>query len=167
MAVLVWSVRPDLYDVTPARADAGAQPLGWPTLDELLASGDPLRSRPDLFQTEVEMAGYMFSAGSAEEAAGKVRRFLLVPNAGNWLNPPHFHTDEVVDVRMPAGRTTPLLDRQAIVVRGTLSAEPSELSGVRVVYHLLASGISAYAPGPVPSEPLPLSGKSGPVVEKR
>ena len=70
-----------------------------------------MESRPDLFRREVQMVGYMFTFESSRER-GSTARFLLVPDAGNWLNPPHFHPDEVVDVRLKAGMTIPLLDRK-------------------------------------------------------
>jgi hypothetical protein len=50
-----------------------------------------------------------------------VAHFLLVPDPGDWLNPPHVHPGEVIDVRLKDGGTKPLLERTAITVRGRLS----------------------------------------------
>jgi hypothetical protein len=141
---IVSSSRPDLYNTVPAITEDGPPPLAWRTLDDLLgASGGPMESRPDLFRREVQMVGYLFTFGSSQERESTAR-FLLVPDAGNWLNPPHFHPDEVVDVRVKAGMTISLLDRKAVVVRGMLSVESADLKIGRVVYHLLASDVRVY-----------------------
>jgi hypothetical protein len=142
-AAIVSSSRPDLYNIVPATAEDGAPSLAWRTLDDLLASGGPMESRPDLFRREVQMVGYMFTFESSQER-GSTSRFLLVPDAGNWLNPPHFHPDEVVDVRVKAGMTIPLRDRKAVVVRGMLSVGPADLKIGRVVFHLLAADVRVY-----------------------
>ena len=102
-----------------------------------------MEARPDLFRTEVEIAGYMFSFDRAQ-GQGTAARFLLVPHAGTWLSAPHFHSDEVVDVRLQAGKTALVVDRKAVVVRGMLSVEAADLKVARVVYHLVASDVRAY-----------------------
>jgi len=144
-AAIVWSTRPDLYYVVPSPAENGARSLAWRTLDDLLeASEDPMESRPDLFNTEVQIVGYMVTFENSRERGDSVTRFLLVPDVGNWLHPPHFHLDEVVDVRLKAGETAPMLDRKAVVVRGMLSVESADLKVTRVVYHLLACDVRRY-----------------------
>jgi hypothetical protein len=50
-----------------------------------------------------------------------VAHFLLVPDPGDWLNPPHLHAGEAIDVRLKEGDTTLLVERTAVVVCGRLS----------------------------------------------
>jgi hypothetical protein len=133
---IVYSTLPDLYSVVPSAKD-GALPLSWRTLEDL-------ESRADLFHTEVEMVGYMFSIDHARGQGTAVQRFLLVPDAGNWLSAPHFHPDEVIDVRLQSGNTVPVIDRKPVLVRGMLSVESADLKVARVVYHLTASDVRAY-----------------------
>lgn len=133
---IVYSTLPDLYYVVPSAED-GARPLSWRTLEEM-------ESRSDLFRTEVEMVGYMFSIDPARGQRTAVQRFLLVPEAGNWLSAPHYHPDEVVDVRLKSGNTVPVINRKPVLVRGMLSIESADLKVARVVYHLTASDVRAY-----------------------
>jgi hypothetical protein len=136
------SSRPDLYDydITPETAEKGAKPVTWRTLGSLVSeSGGPAAARPDLFKSEVQVAGYMVVFGGSQGRDGSVKRFLLVPDPGNWLHPPHLDSDEVIDVTLKDGETTPLVERQAMIVRGNLSVDPMELESVKAVYHLKAT----------------------------
>jgi hypothetical protein len=135
----------DLYDVTPETAEEGAKPVAWRTLGGLVsAPGGPVAARPDLFQAEVQVAGYMVEFGGSQVQDGSVKRFLLVPNPGNWLHPPHLDSDEVIDVTLKDGATTPLLERQAMIVRGILSVDPMELNPGEAIYHLKATRVRLF-----------------------
>jgi hypothetical protein len=143
--LITSSSRPDLYDVTPETAERGAKPVTWRTLGGLVSKpGGPASARPDLFQSEVEVAGYMVSFEGSQAHDGSVKRFLLVPNPGNWLHPPHLDSDEVIDVTLMDGATTPLLERQALTVRGILSVDPMELESGEAIYHLKATGVQMF-----------------------
>lgn len=83
-------------------------------------AGDPGRNPLWLVRAEVQIAGYMIPVAPSQ-AQGKVTHFLLVPDPGDWLNPPHMHAGEVIDVRMKDGQTTQLVERTAITVCGRLS----------------------------------------------
>jgi hypothetical protein len=111
----------------PASLLDGAWPLSWRTLEDL-------ESRADVFRSEVEMVGYMFSIDHARGQGAAVQRFLLVPDAGNWLSAPHFHPDEVVEVRLKSGRTVPVIDRKPVLVRGILSVESADLKVARLPF---------------------------------
>jgi hypothetical protein len=62
----------------------------------------------------------MIPVGQAD-ARQKVAHFLLVPDPGDWLNPPHLHAGEAIDVRLKDGETTTLVERTAVLVCGRLS----------------------------------------------
>jgi len=117
----VLSSRPDLYAAKPKPVRPGIAVVDWKTLDSLLSGpASPAAGRPDWFGPEVEIAGYMIPAESPQ-GKGNVAHFLLVPDPGDWLNPPHMHPGEVIDVRMRDGCTTQLLERTAVTVIGMLS----------------------------------------------
>jgi hypothetical protein len=140
------SSRPDLYDLMPGMAEKGATPIVWRTLDNLVSErGDPTTVRPDLFQGEVQVAGYMVEFGGIKGQDGSVNRFLLVPDPGNWLDPPHLHSGEVIDVTLNDGARTPLVERQAMIVRGMLSVGPMELKPGKAVFHLRATRVQILA----------------------
>lgn len=103
------------------------QLLDWPTLDRLykgrLTGEDEVRTR---LSQDVRVPGYMIPYNEAPEK-GKVTRFLLVPDCGNWLHPPHrFDSSGVVVVLMNEGRQVPLIERSVLVVTGRLSFEATK-----------------------------------------
>jgi hypothetical protein len=115
------SSRPDLYAVKPKPVRPGIAVVDWRSLGSLLAgAANPAAARPGWFGPEVQIAGYMIPVGPAE-AQRKVAHFLLVPDPGDWLNPPHLHAGEAIDVRLKEGDTTLLVERTAVVVCGRLS----------------------------------------------
>jgi hypothetical protein len=117
----VLSSRPDLYAVKPKPASPGIAVLDWKSLGALVSGPvNPAVARPDWFGPEVEIAGYMIPVASSQ-ARQKVAHFLLVPDPGDWLNPPHLHAAEVIDVRLKEGEHTRLVERTAVVVCGRLS----------------------------------------------
>ena len=106
------------------------QLLDWPTLDRLykgrLTGEDEVRTR---LSQDVRVPGYMIPYNEAPEK-GKVTRFLLVPDCGNWLHPPHrFDSSGVVVVLMNEGRQVPLIERSVLVVTGRLSLRLPRTTG--------------------------------------
>jgi hypothetical protein len=119
--IAVLSSRPDLYAVKPKPLRPGIEVVDWQSLGSLLSGAvDPAAARPGWFGPEVQIAGYMIPVGPAK-ARQKVAHFLLVPDAGDLLNPPHLHAGEAIDVRLKDGETTRLVERIAITVCGRLS----------------------------------------------
>jgi hypothetical protein len=115
------SRRPDLYSRKPAPIKPGVAVLDWQSLGDLLSSSvNPAAARPEWFGPEVEIAGYMISAPPSQ-ARQKVMHFVLVPDPGDWLNPPHFHPGEAIDVRLKDGEETRIKERIAVTVCGRLS----------------------------------------------
>jgi hypothetical protein len=119
--LVALSSRPDLYSVKPKPTKPGVAALDWESLGDLLSSSaNPPVARSEWFGPEVEIAGYMLPA-SPSRTQQKVTHFLLVPDPGDWLNPPHMHPGEVIDVLLKDGATTRLMERTAITVAGRLS----------------------------------------------
>jgi hypothetical protein len=119
--LVAFSSRPDLYSVKPKPTKPGVAAVDWESLDNLLSSTvNPAVARPEWFGPEVQIAGYMAPA-SPFRTRRKVTNFLLVPDPGDWLNPPHMHPGEVIDILLKDGATTLLMERTAITVSGRLS----------------------------------------------
>jgi hypothetical protein len=119
--LVALSSRPDLYSTKPKPTKPGVAPLDWRSLGDLLSNSvNPATARPEWFGPEVEIAGYMIPAAPAQPRQ-KVTHFLLVPDPGDWLNPPHMHAGEVIDVLLKSGATTQLIEKNAITVCGRLS----------------------------------------------
>jgi hypothetical protein len=115
------SSRPDLYAAKPKPVRPGIAVVDWQSLGSLLSGAvSPAVARPDWFGPEVEIAGYMIPAASSE-GQRKVSRFLLVPDPGDWLNPPHLHAGEAIDVQLKDGASTRLVERTAVTLIGRLS----------------------------------------------
>jgi len=117
----IVSSRPDLYSVKLKPVRPGIAAVDWQSLDSLLSGRvNPAAARPDWFGPEVEITGYMLPAGPSQERR-EVAHFLLVPDPGDWLNPPHLHAGEAIDVRLKDGETIRLVERTAVRVCGRLS----------------------------------------------
>lgn len=119
--LVALSSRPDLYSTKPKPVKPGIAVLDWRGLDDLLSSAvNPAAARPEWFGPEIQIAGYMIPAANSQSRQ-QVTHFLLVPDPGDWLNPPHMHAGEVIDVLLKDGATTKLIERTAITVCGRLS----------------------------------------------
>jgi hypothetical protein len=117
----VLSSRPDLYAVKPKPVKPGIGVVDWQSLGALISGPlSPAAARPEWFGPEVQIAGYMIPVGPVKRHQA-VTRFLLVPDPGDWLNPPHLHAGEVIDVRLRDGETTRLVTRTGVTVCGKLS----------------------------------------------
>ncbi|MGA3238935.1 MAG: hypothetical protein ABSG03_21875 [Bryobacteraceae bacterium] len=115
------SSRPDLWAVRPKVVRPGIEVVDWQSLGSLLSgSVNPAAARPGWFGPEVQIAGYMLPVDPGN-AQRKVAHFLLVPDPGDWLDPPHLHAGEAIDVRLKDGQTTPLVARAVVTVCGRLS----------------------------------------------
>jgi hypothetical protein len=116
VAAIAISTRPSFEDrLFPVSAERGIHVLDWPTLRTIRESR-PFEPPLGL----VRVAGYMVSTKPLDRE-GKVATFLLVPDPGNWLHPPHLHPDDVLDIHMQGSKVTRLLTRRAVWVEGCLS----------------------------------------------
>ncbi len=141
--LVALSSRPDLYGVKPRPVKAGIAVLDWQTLNILLTRPvNEAATYPGGFGPEVEIAGYMIPI-EPSESKERVGRFLLVPDPGDWLNPPHFHPGEVMDVRLRDGEKVRLIERTAVTVCGKLSLGSME-SNPRAVFYLLAATVDSF-----------------------
>ena len=116
--------------------------LDWPKLYTLakysLGVNPELRA---LSGASVRVPGYMLAFVEKPDRDGKVNEFLLVPDVGNWLHPPHLDPGEVVLVRTHSGANARLLDRRAIWVEGKLSPSPVNRGSVEGAFELTAQSV--------------------------
>lgn len=110
IGLMVHSTRPDLYSVRPPASAAHVTAINWRELRSALESAEP----PHWLAGEVEIAGFAFATQAGSAA------FRLVPSAGDWLHPPHFHHEETIDVHLPEPLTERPGHRATVRVRGRI-----------------------------------------------
>jgi len=147
--VIIWRTgRTDVYWVKLQSTPGDAQFVDWRTLDDLAdRRDDPQAARPDLFGRKIQVLGYMlpFPFPDLANRNTTVGRFLLVPDPGNWLHPPHFHPGEVIDVRLNGGMTVSLIEGRVVTIRDVMSFDPMKLDRGEAMFHLLGDFVQPYA----------------------
>jgi len=142
VAMIVLSSRPDFYytDLSGRSRDETSQILGWPSLRSHSMT-------TTITDRVVQLPGYMmpFVTGLHDYTAGN---FLLVPDPGNWLHPPHLEPDEVVLVRIQSAARLAVIERRAVWVRGRMSVAPLRNGDLNVVYRMDASEVWNFGEGP-------------------
>ena len=141
IALVATSTQPSFENRSfPQTTDRGNPlVLDWPKLYSLSkhSSGDNPELRA-LSSASVRVPGYMLSFVEKPNRDGKVNEFLLVPDVGNWLHPPHLDPGEVVLVRTKNGANARLLDRRPIWVEGKLSPAPVNRGSIEGAFELTA-----------------------------
>jgi hypothetical protein len=141
----VVSTRPSFSTQAFTRnpAAGGAVPVDWPTLERL--SAGPEEAIPEtLLRSPLRVPGYMLSFEERPDARGEVSRFLLVPDPGSWIHPPHLDAGEVVIVNMEKGTTARLVERQAVWVKGTLAPSLTRQGQIEAAFQITASDVEPY-----------------------
>jgi hypothetical protein len=141
IALVIVSSRPSLAMRTFPRSCPGANAIAvdWPTLDHLTQRGTT--AAREIFISDVCLPGYMIQSDDPMDRTRSLREFLLVPNPGNWLHPPHLDDGDVVVVKMRGGLRTPLLARRAVWAQGKLSLAPVKTDRVEARFQLDASSV--------------------------
>ena len=124
---------PDLFDLVPkVRQLDGYSILAWPDLERAhhalnagaLSSGARIRA-----------LGYMMD-GDRSAGDHDVSGFILLPDAGNAFHPAHRFGDQMISVRLEAGKTVRFHERGLVWAWGTLRALPGDASGQKPLYIL-------------------------------
>jgi hypothetical protein len=144
-AILIGvSTRPDLayrkFSQTGNQTDGIT--LDWPTLyglKENHAAVEHLRAA--LPTSKVRVPGYMIAFEQVPDKNSEVTQFLLVPDPGNWLHPPHLDPGDVVFVRLEGGTKARFLDRRPVWAIGKLSLSPVRRGAVEAAYPMWASDV--------------------------
>ena len=142
-ALIVVSMRPDLGNMRFLHAanETEAWTIDWPTLYRLNAKDPTVEYIRALLPTSpVRIPGYMLAFGDLPDRNGAVRQFLLIPDPGNWLHPPHLDSGDVILVHMADGARIRLLSRSAVWVTGKLSLSAIKSGEIEAAYSMRASG---------------------------
>lgn len=134
LAVII-TTKPDLSDLIPSDAQVGEYiVLSWP---ELLQTHHVLNSAAvKLDGAEVQALGYMVDGDKAIHPGDLVQDFVLLPDAGNLLDPADRFGDQMVSVRLRESDRIPFSPRQLVWVWGTFRASRGDSSGPTPLYHL-------------------------------
>jgi hypothetical protein len=140
------SARPSFEDrvFSPNECHGDAALVNWRTLLELDNPHASLVQFPaELLAPTICVAGYMLQFALPPVRQGNVTEFLLVPDPGNWLHPPHLEAGEVILVRTEQAQRTPLLQRQAVWVRGRMIPSLFRSQSLESAYQMTAFSVES------------------------
>jgi hypothetical protein len=141
VATILRSSRTDLFFAKfPAVGPDGTTAImDWGTVSKLAEGMESFGSMtvPARFDSLAQVPGYMLPFGQ-QRYGELVDAFLLVPDPGNWIHPPHLERGEVIVVQMEAGKSVRLLEKQAVWVRGKMSIAPLKTNRLDALFRMKA-----------------------------
>jgi hypothetical protein len=134
LAVVITS-KADLSGLIPSNAQMGDYiVLSW---RELLQTHHELSSAAaKLDGAAVQALGYMVDGDKSIHPGDYVQDFVLLPDAGNILDPADRFGDQMVSVHLRRSDRIPFSPRQLVWVWGTFRASWGDSSGPTPLYHL-------------------------------
>jgi hypothetical protein len=134
LVVLITS-KPDLSVLVPSNKQVGEYiVLSW---RELLQTHHELSSATvKLDGAAVQALGYMVDGDKAIHPGDSVQDFVILPDAGNLLDPADRFGDQMVSVHLREGDRIPFSPRRLIWVWGTFRTSRGDPSGSTPLYHL-------------------------------
>ena len=134
LAIVITS-KPDLSGLIPSNAQMGDYViLSW---RELLQTHHDLSSAAaKLDGAAVQALGYMVDGDKLIHPGDFVQDFVLLPDAGNILDPAERFGDQMVSVRLRQSDRIPYSSRQLVWVWGIFRASGGDPSGPTPLYHL-------------------------------
>ena len=134
LAIVITS-KPDLSGLIPSSAQMGDyNVLAW---RELLQTHHELSSAAArLDEAAVQALGYMVDGDKTMHPGDLVQDFVLLPDAGNLLDPADRFGDQMVSVHLREGDRVPFSPRQLVWVWGTFRVSEGDTSGPTPLYHL-------------------------------
>jgi hypothetical protein len=147
VATIVSSSRTDLFFAKfPAIAPDGTTAIvDWGTLSKLVEGKESSQSLtlPPRFDSVLQVPGYMLPFDQ-HRYGDQVGAFLLVPDPGTWVHPPHLEGGEVIVVQMETGKSVRLLEKQAVWVRGRISLAPLKTKRLDALFRMNAVTMWAF-----------------------
>jgi len=125
--VITQRAGPDLFDLTPVVSHSDQYLiLAWPELERgrhalhtgAISSGAMIRA-----------LGYMMNGDRPLRDGERVQGFILLPDAGSAVHPAHRFGDQMIGVRLEAGKTVRFSERSLVWVWGTLQMLPGDPLG--------------------------------------
>ena len=125
--VITQRAGPDLFDLTPVVSHSDQYLiLAWPELERgrhalhtgAISSGAMIRA-----------LGYMMNGDRPLRDGERVQGFILLPDAGSAVHPAHRFGDQMIEVRLEAGKAVRFSERSLVWVWGTLQMLPGDPLG--------------------------------------
>ncbi len=131
---VVSTTEPDLSELVPASKQVGGYiVLNW--LELLQMRRNQLNpASAELSGTAVRALGYMADGDSPIHIGDLVQDFVLLPEAGNLLDPAHRFGDQMIRVRLSENNRIPFSPRRLVWVWGTFRAARGDPSGSLPLY---------------------------------
>ena len=132
---VVITTKPDLSDLVPSNAQVGDYiVLSW---RELLQTHHELSlATAKVDGAAVQALGYMVDGDKAIHPGDLVQDFILLPDAGNLLDPADRFGDQMVSVHLRESDRMPFSPRQLVWAWGRFRVSRGDSSGPTPLYHL-------------------------------
>ena len=135
MAV-VSTTKPELSDLVPATKQVGGYiVLNWMELLQLHRN-ELNPASAELTGAAVRALGYMADGDKPIHAGDLIQDFVLLPEAGNLLDPAHRFGDQMIHVRLNESDLIRFSPRELVWVWGTFRASRGDPSGPMPLYSL-------------------------------
>lgn len=131
---VVSTTEPELSELVPASKQVGGYiVLNW--LELLRMRRNELNpASAELSGAAVRALGYMADGDKPAHAGDPVQDFVLLPEAGNFLDPPHRFGDQMIHVHLNESSRFPFSPRRLVWVWGTFRASRGDPSGPTPLY---------------------------------
>jgi hypothetical protein len=139
IAIQNFTRQRDLYELV-VRSEA-------PSHDPPIISWSRLAERP--CDGRVRILGYMIDGRRPVPDGMSVADFVLVPDAGTLLHPPHRIPEEMIDIHLRAGKVTGFKSRQLVWVEGLLTSCYLSNRGTEPLYCLTDASVLKAVPGEI------------------
>jgi hypothetical protein len=133
---VVSTTKPDLSELIPSDKQVGEYiVLSWPELPQTRRN-ELNSAAATLGGAAVRALGYMVDGDKAIHTGDLVQDFVVLPDAGNLLDPAHRFGDQMVSVRLKESDRIPFSPGRLVWVWGTFRASRGDPSGPTPLYHL-------------------------------
>lgn len=147
--VVVSTTKPGLSDLIPSNQQVGEYiVLSWPELLQMKRK-ELSSAAAKLGGAAVRALGYMADGDKAIHADDLVQEFVLLPEAGNFMDPANRFGDQMVSVRLRESDRIPFLSRRLVWVWGTFRASRGDPSGPTPLYSLENARVQAADPADI------------------
>ena len=132
---VISTTEPELSELVPASKQVGGYiVLNW--LELLQMRRNELNPASALSGAAVRALGYMADRDKPTHAGDLVQDFVLLPEAGNLLDPAHRFGDQMIHVRLTDSDRILFSPRQLVWVWGAFQASRGDPSGPTPLYSL-------------------------------
>jgi hypothetical protein len=133
---VVSTTKPELSELIPSSKQVGGYiVLNWAELLQMHRN-DLSPASAELSGAAVRALGYMADGDKPVHASDLVQDFVLLPEAGNLLDPAHRFGDQMIRVHLNESDRIPFSPGQLIWVWGTFRASRGDPSGPTPLYSL-------------------------------